>query len=228
MKKLQDFAREMGVTDRMIQKHLRTYAAELEGHYERKGPNGTWLDDEAQDIIRSKMRQAPVAVFEEDPRVNRQQIEIEDLREQLKKKDNVLYGLIDKNEALQSQLEDLKLLSDGKEEAEKKVADLELALTRSRDVAEEAEKKAAEAEDLAVSIRRAKLEVERDLEAVKKEAKTAKDIAQANEQEAARAREEAEALRAQLDLIATSKGLKRRRLLKDLKKKPKDDSSRSS
>lgn len=215
MKKLQDFAREMGVTDRMIQKHLRKYATELEGHYERKGPNGTWLDDEAQDIIRSKMRQAPVAIFEEDPRVNRQQKEIEDLREQLKKKDTVLYGLIDKNEALKSQLEDLKLLSDGKAEAEKKAADLELALTS-------AEKKAAESEDLAASIRKAKIEVEKDLEAVKKEAETAKDIAEANEQEAARAKSEAEALRAQLELIATSKGLKRRRLLKELSKKNKE------
>lgn len=219
MKKLQDFAREMGVTDRMIQKHLRTHAAELEGHYERKGPNGTWLDDEAQEIIRSKMRQTPVAIFEEDPRVKRQQAEIEDLREQLKKKDTVLYGLIEKNEAMQLQLQDLQLLTAGKEEAEKKVSDLELALTRSRDVAEEAEKKAAEAEDLAVSIRKAKLEVERDLEAAKEEAETAKDIAEANEQEAARAKAEAEDLHKQLELIVTSKGLKRRKLLKELEKK---------
>ena len=64
MIKLQDFAKQQGVTDRAIQKHLKTYAAELEGLYQRKGPNGTWLTDEACEILRSKMKQAPVTVFE--------------------------------------------------------------------------------------------------------------------------------------------------------------------
>lgn len=64
MIKLQDFARECGVTDRAIQKHLKTYAAELEGHFERKGPNGTWLDEEACQILRSKMKQLPPAVID--------------------------------------------------------------------------------------------------------------------------------------------------------------------
>lgn len=62
MIKLQDFARECGVTDRAIQKHLNTYAEELEGLYQRKGPNGTWLTDEACEILRSKMRQQPIGV----------------------------------------------------------------------------------------------------------------------------------------------------------------------
>ena len=43
MIKLQDFAKECGVTDRAIQKHLVKYADELNGLYERKGPNGTCL-----------------------------------------------------------------------------------------------------------------------------------------------------------------------------------------
>lgn len=62
MIKLQDFAREMGVTERAIQKHLKTYSEELEGLYQRKGPNGTWLTDEAVAILRSKMRQNPVVL----------------------------------------------------------------------------------------------------------------------------------------------------------------------
>lgn len=62
MIKLQDFARQMGVTDRAIQKHLKKYAAELEGLYQRKGPNGTWLTEEACEILRNKMRQQPIAV----------------------------------------------------------------------------------------------------------------------------------------------------------------------
>jgi DNA repair exonuclease SbcCD ATPase subunit len=60
--KLQDFAKECGVTDRAIQKHLVKYADELNGLYERKGPNGTWLSDAACDILRSKMKQQPIVV----------------------------------------------------------------------------------------------------------------------------------------------------------------------
>lgn len=62
MIKLQDFAREQGVTDRAIQKHLRKYAAEFEGLYERKGPNGTWLTEEACEILRGKMKQQPIVL----------------------------------------------------------------------------------------------------------------------------------------------------------------------
>lgn len=83
MIKLQDFAKQQGVTDRAIQKHLVKYAEELEGLYQRKGPNGTWLTDEACDILRSKMKQAPVAIFEEDPRVKRLEDEKADLQKQL-------------------------------------------------------------------------------------------------------------------------------------------------
>lgn len=62
MKKLQDFATECGVTDRAIQKHLKKHEEALVGHFERKGPNGTWLDEFAQDYIRGLMIQQPVIV----------------------------------------------------------------------------------------------------------------------------------------------------------------------
>lgn len=62
MIKLQDFAKQMGVTDRAIQKHLIKYADEFEGLYQRKGPNGTWLSNEACEILRTKMRQQPMVV----------------------------------------------------------------------------------------------------------------------------------------------------------------------
>lgn len=57
--KLNDFARECGVTERAIQKHLKNLADELQGHYERRGPNGTWLDETAMGIIRSRMVTPP-------------------------------------------------------------------------------------------------------------------------------------------------------------------------
>lgn len=84
MIKLQDFAKQQGVTDRAIQKHLKTYADELEGLYQRKGPNGTWLTDEACEILRGKMKQPPAPViFEEDPRVKELEAEKADLQRQL-------------------------------------------------------------------------------------------------------------------------------------------------
>ena len=54
--KLQEFAREQGVTDRQIQRQLKKYAAELEGLFERRGPNGTWLSEEACIFLKSKMK----------------------------------------------------------------------------------------------------------------------------------------------------------------------------
>ena len=62
MTKLQDFAAQQNVTERQIYRLLQKYADELQGLYERRGQNGTWLTDEACEIIHSKMRQQPVVV----------------------------------------------------------------------------------------------------------------------------------------------------------------------
>lgn len=62
MIKLQDFAAQQNVTERQIYRLLQKYADELQGLYERRGQNGTWLTDEACEILHSKMRQQPVIV----------------------------------------------------------------------------------------------------------------------------------------------------------------------
>lgn len=90
MIKLQDFARQQGVTDRAIQKHLKTYAEELDGLFQRKGPNGTWLTEEACEILRSKMKQAPITIVEPDERVNELMARVKDLEERLERKDVLL------------------------------------------------------------------------------------------------------------------------------------------
>lgn len=77
MIKLQDFARECGVTDRTIQKHLKNHEAELTGHYQRRGKNGTWLDEEAQDFIRGLMIQQPVVVGDMEQYRENQQLKAE-------------------------------------------------------------------------------------------------------------------------------------------------------
>lgn len=63
MIKIQDLARDLGVTDRTIQKHLHRLTPELEGHFERRGRNGTWLDDVAVEAIRSRMVMPPAPVI---------------------------------------------------------------------------------------------------------------------------------------------------------------------
>jgi len=65
MIKLQDFARECGVTDRQIHRLLSKYEDEVTGHFERQGQNGTWLDEIACDILRSKMKKTPPAVSDQ-------------------------------------------------------------------------------------------------------------------------------------------------------------------
>lgn len=74
--KLQDFAAKQGVTDRQIQRQLKKYGAELEGLYQRKGPNGTWLSDEACTFLRSKMKQESILVREREKQYVQQIIDL--------------------------------------------------------------------------------------------------------------------------------------------------------
>lgn len=58
--KVSDFARDTGVTARAIQRHIQNLGQSLEGHIERRGPhNAIWLDEVAQDLVRSRMDTAP-------------------------------------------------------------------------------------------------------------------------------------------------------------------------
>lgn len=129
MIKLQDFAKQQGVTDRAIQKHLKTYADELEGLYQRKGPNGTWLTDEACEVLRSKMKQPPAPViFEEDPRVKELQERVKELELLLSEKDKMLtlsqQATQEAQNKVNSMLEEVKkvkALEEGKEALEGKI-----------------------------------------------------------------------------------------------------------
>ena len=62
MRKIQDFARECGVTDRTVLYHISAMEQELAGHIERKGKRGTWIDETAEEIIRSRMVKHPLIV----------------------------------------------------------------------------------------------------------------------------------------------------------------------
>lgn len=103
MIKLQDFARECGVTDRMIQKHLKNHEQELAGHYQRRGKNGTWLDEEAQEFIRGLMIQQPVVVGDAS-----QLREMEQIRERIR----LLEDRIERKDVLIDQLQQREAAKD--------------------------------------------------------------------------------------------------------------------
>lgn len=162
MIKLQDFAKQQGVTDRAIQKHLKKYEAELEGLFERKGPNGTWLTDEACEILRGKMKQQPVVVSEPDPRVERLEERVRELEEQVSEKDKLLSLAHQQVQSAQAQVAQLQ-------EASAKVALLEADNKAVRQRAEKAEELAANTSNA--------------LEKMRKEAQMRADEAQAAEEQ---------------------------------------------
>lgn len=125
MIKLQDFAKQQGVTDRAIQKHLKKYSEELEGLYERKGPNGTWLSEEACEILRSKMRQQPLAIFDEDPRVAKLEAKLKETEERLDEKEKLLTVAQNQVQELLNEVGKVKALEEGKKALEGKMKGIE-------------------------------------------------------------------------------------------------------
>lgn len=100
--KLQDFAKACGKTDRQIQKHLKKHESELEGHFERKGPNGTWLDDYACDFIRGLMKQAPVVLYENGDGLRELAMELDEVRQENRELNKELRQVYQEKSALES------------------------------------------------------------------------------------------------------------------------------
>ena len=145
MIKLQDFARQQGVTDRAIQKHLKNYAEELEGLYERKGPNGTWLTDEACEILRSKMKQQPITVMESSEveqelrrKLEEKQTKIELLQGFLIDAKDEIKFLLDEKYALQVENNKAKLLESQNDDLRAEIKRLEELVAQERETAEKA------------------------------------------------------------------------------------------
>ena len=147
MIKLQDFAAQQGVTDRAIQKQLKKYASELEGQFERRGPNGTWLTDEACDFLRGKMKQQPMVIFEEDPRLKELEAKVADLQAKLEKKADQLLIAQEQTQraqervaALQEKVDEIPKLEAAKElhERELKVKDEQVEIARAQQAGAEA------------------------------------------------------------------------------------------
>lgn len=163
--KLTDFARECGVSDRAIQKHLQNMREELEGHYERKGTRGgTWLDEVAVQMIRARMVTPPPPVVADNSLL----MENEALKDSLLQLQGQYIELQQKmieQSSLVAGVEAQKaLLIASQERVEELREEAQQAKLEAMDAAhkvEEAERHAREAEE-AVAAAQAELEAEKN------------------------------------------------------------------
>lgn len=155
MIKLSDFARVQGVTPRAVQRLFKKYKSEIEGHYEERGHNGTWLDLEAQSFIRERMKQQPIMVYDERalPFYDElQSIKEENvrLREKLTEAFEELAKSKEYQLRLQGKIMDQKLLAAKAAEAEMALTDTREQLRTAEEIAEMSTQEAEEAKKRAV------------------------------------------------------------------------------
>ena len=169
MIKLQDFARECGVTDRQIQRLLKKYEEDLTGLYERKGPNGTWLTDEACELLRSKMRQLPPAVIDAETFRENDELKkrIRELETRLSEKEMLVEMAQRRADALQEKVGKVYLLEEDKKRLETKIEAVEESRDEYKVQAAEAAQKAAEAAQRARDLQEALKAAEEEKNALK-------------------------------------------------------------
>ena len=131
--KLQDFAKQNGVTDRAIQKHLKKHENELQGHFWRKGPNGTWLDEFAQVYIKNLMREQPIVVFEHDEKMEMLEEQNKMLLEALNEAKDRIIVLQEQNSELAIKNEKIALLEADNESKDKLLAEERIASQKLSD-----------------------------------------------------------------------------------------------
>ena len=195
--KIGDFAARFQVSDRHVRRMVADNAVELEGHVEKRGAAGTWLDEEAVEILRGKLRNPteilPAVREEEDPIYLRREIESLDneLKEAYKK------------------LAEAEAAARANVEAKAKLEYLQQHVL----LLEERTTKAEGALDLAVS---EKLDLQADLKKAEDERSAAKaaasiagDIARDAVKEAEKAKAEIAALKAANESLKSAKLLER-------------------
>ena len=80
---VRDFAIQQGCGESIIYRHIRNHKADL-GDRVQKSHGKTWLTDEGAEYIRGLMKQQPMVVSEEDPRVAILEAEKKELEAQLR------------------------------------------------------------------------------------------------------------------------------------------------
>lgn len=150
--KLQDFASQCGVTDRQIQRLLKKYESEVVGHFERRGVNGTWLDDEACTVLRSKMKIKEIVVADK---------RIKELEDKIERKDVIIERLQQREQEKDLLIEELKKEQLRLEDKEQEIEKLKAENQEKDDLAAQYKEQADE-EHLQNQELRKKLEEERN------------------------------------------------------------------
>lgn len=204
--KLSEFARIYGVSERHARRLLAENEADMCGHYERRGKEGTFLDNIGVDILKSKLSKThEVQVLSSSERERQLETTLTELSmryaaamEKIAENAGTV-ALLEAAKEKERELEDR--VKHAEDERQQAVVTLEVMRREAKfraDSAFEAEEQRIEAE---------------------KRAQEAEKTAEVAEAEAERAKAEAEDLRAKLEQIAAARGLKRRKLLKDLKRR---------
>ena len=147
--KIGDFARECGVSDRAIYKHLQKHEAELSGHLDKQGNNGTWLDEYAQNFVRGLMLRQPVTIIQDNEEYRLLREENIELRQQLTKATDQILKFQDILSTQATEIAEGRAAQKLLEAAESRQSDLKAELDRYRldidEAQEEANKAAQEA-----------------------------------------------------------------------------------
>lgn len=162
MIKVQDFARECGVTDRQVHRLLSKYEAEVEGLFERRGQNGTWLSAEACEILRGKMKRIPPAVIDEEANRKNEKLQkrIDELEARLSEKEKLVEMAQRRADALQESAGKVYALEEGKKLLEERIQTAAADLQQAQEAAMQAQA-AQRAAELEAEKLRAELEAER-------------------------------------------------------------------
>ena len=201
MVKLQDFATQQGVTDRQVQRLLKKYESELQDKFERHGHNGTWLTDEACEILRSKMKQQPIVVSDEDPRLEELRREIAALNEEARIKEETFRTVAQISKSIQEENTLLKKENQRLLEENRTVFLLQADNERIRRESESAKQQIEEGKKKVSELERKEKEISFSLSETKKQLQATETVAEINAQERDQERQRAEAAeREALDL----------------------------
>lgn len=202
---LKEYARIKSVSYEAVRQQIARYREELGDHVVKDGRQ-QFLDEEAVAFLDERRQKNPVVIYQEnkDEELERLRTECQQLLEELN-------GAKDRIIAQQDKLYELAA-------SEQKMLLLESTSKAAEERAARADERAEQAERQATLAIQGKLEVELALEEEKERAQTLEDVAEINAQEAARAKAEAEELRAKLEQVAAARWFKLGKLLRELKK----------
>ena len=130
--KLQEFAKQNGVTDRAIQRHIKKHEKELQGHVIRKGPNGTWMDEFAQMYVKNLLREHPIVVSEVSEQVSNLEAENKMLLMALNDAKDMVIALKDEKTELLLQVSSMARLEVDNEVAKQRTAEVVAAAEKEK------------------------------------------------------------------------------------------------